>query len=740
MWRRRAALVLGMGFALVALAHPPAGAASDIWGNVGPASPLGSGGLLGRFPLSHYMLDQHFDAVSASLTGGVDVSGVPPMIAYFLASVLWALTSFLANTLISLFSFAFGLDLVNGSRATGGAGALGPVAQAIHSIYADVFGAPWLVLAVAVAGMWAMWKALVQRRYAETAGALGLSLIYVVLALFFVAEPGKTIGAASEWTNRMSVAFLSVASHGSPSNGTSAREDGAQQLFDLLVAKPWAVLEFGGLEHCVVAGTGSEDSDPESVAVRPLSPDPSQDATLARRLAAGTGIAAGRKACVNDANKYGPHFLRFGIGTDERNAEYDALDHGDSSKLPEADPERRGYRLGIADKPATDAMEEGGQYQRLLLAIVVFCGELGAFCLLGALSVGVILAQVLLLLLLAFSPVALVAAAIPGRGHDFFRGWLEKLCGFLLRKAAYSLVLAVLLAVNGALAAATDSLGWLMSFGLQALFFWAVFLQRKALVEGLIGIATGPGAPGRDGSLRLLALYYGARSVGRPLRGLRRSGPPTPTDAGAPARLHGGGSGSRRDGGRDGVGLAGSMPRRSDPGEGGARDGGRDRPGGRAPAGERRGAGTVAEAGVAPMPETADTRKPVASGDGRRARAAEAALTSTAREASAGRPAPKGSPKRGKRQAEGPGSREASQATSPTRQRRPQTREPGGRPPTPDPARPLDAANDEGSLESDLRAERERGGKARPKPAGDESPGGSGASRPSNPRRKKSGK
>ena len=102
-------------------------------------------------------------------------------------------------------------------------------------------------------------------------------------------------------------------------------------------------------------------------------------------------------------------------------------------------------------------MEEGGQYQRLLLAIVVFVGELGAFCLLGALSVGVILAQVLLLLLLAFAPVALVAAVIPGRGHDFFKGWLEKLAGYLLRKAAYSLILAVLLAVNGALASATSS-------------------------------------------------------------------------------------------------------------------------------------------------------------------------------------------------------------------------------------------------------------------------------------------
>jgi hypothetical protein len=543
---------LGLSAGLVLLAHPLAGAASDVWGNVGPASPLGSNGLFGRWPLSHYMLDQHFDAISASLTGGVDASGVAPMIAYFLASVLWALTSFLANLLISLFAFAFSLDLVNGSDATGGAGALAPVSQAIHAIYANVFGAPWLVLAVAVVGIWAMWKALVQRRYSETAGALGLSLVYVVATLFFVAQPGQTIGAASQWTNRMSVAFLSVSGHG----GAQAKEGDAQQLFDLLVFKPWAVLEFGGLEHCALENSGSEDADPESVAVRPLSSDPTRDAELARRLQGGTEVSADGKVCVNNAAKYGSHFLRFAIGTDERDAEYDALNHGDSSKLPEADPERHTYKLGVADKPATDAMEEGGQYQRLLLAIVVFCGELGAFCLLGALSVGVILAQVLLLLLLAFAPVALVAAAIPGRGHAFFRGWLEKLAGYLLKKAAYSLVLAILLAVNGALASATSQLGWLMSFGLQALFFWAVFLQRKALTESLIGIATGPRSPGRDGALRVLGLYYGTRTVGHSLRGAGRS---ARSAAGAPSRVLGG-LGSRRGADRP-SGPAGPAPR-----------------------------------------------------------------------------------------------------------------------------------------------------------------------------------
>jgi hypothetical protein len=538
------AVALGLATLIVLLAHPLAGAATDVWGNVGPAPQLG-GGIAGRYPLLNYSLDQHFDAVSASLTGGVDVSGVPPMIAYFFASLLWLATSFLANLLITLFGFAFGLDLVNGSQATGGAGALAPVARAIHSIYADVLGQPWLVLAVAVAGIWAMWKALVLRRYSETASALGLSLIYLVCALFFVAQPAATIGSVSGWTNAMSGAFLSISSDGNASSADQAKHDTANELFDLLVFKPWVVLEFGGLEHCVRAGTGSEDSDPESVAVRPLSSNPARDGALARRLQIGTEITADGKVCVNNANKYAARFLRYSNGAeehDERDKEYDALNDGDASGLSGA--EQSGYRLGVADKPATDAMEEGGQYQRLLLALVLFVGELGAFLLLGALSIGVILAQVLLLLLLAFSPVALIAAVIPGRGHDFFKGWLEKLAGYLLRKAAYSLILAVLLAVTTALSSATAQLGWLMSFGLQSLFFWTVFLQRRTLADSLIGIATGPRAPGRDASLKLLSIYAGGRIAGKLSRPLRRG---ARSMAGRSDRLLGGVAGGGRD-------------------------------------------------------------------------------------------------------------------------------------------------------------------------------------------------
>ena len=115
---------------------------------------------------------------------------------------------------------------------------------------------------------------------------------------------------------------------------------------------------------------------------------------------------------------------------------------------------------------------------------------------------------------------------IPGRGHDFFRNWLTRLAGLLLRKAVYSLILAVLLAVNAALASATSQLGWLMSFGLQGLFFWAVFFQRRQLATRILGASVGNEASGDSNPGRVMAYYYGTRTAsrvaGRTARRIRR--------------------------------------------------------------------------------------------------------------------------------------------------------------------------------------------------------------------------
>ena len=503
---RRIVFASLLALAVVLLFVAPA-LGANVYSNIGPAPQLPAGSLVNRYPLANYQLDQYFPAISVGLTSGVDVSGVAPMIAYFLAQVIWLITAFLANAVITLFAFAFNLDLVNGN-GTPGSGALAPVSQAIHNLYASTFGAPWLIVAVVLAGCWAMWKALVQRRYTETAGALALSLIYCVLAIGIVTQPENTIGPASQLSNQLSTALLSLTSQGSIGSETQAKTGASNQLFQLLVLNPWTVLEFGGIEHCTTTTNGKT----HSVAVRPLSSDPARESQLATQLENGTEVSTEGKTCINDRNKYAPHFLAYPYQSSDRNAEHEALEQGTDEDLPETDPAKHDgtYPLGKADEPAAEAMGKSGQYQRLLLAIVILAGEIGAFLLLGALALGVILAQILLLLLLAFAPVALIVAVFPGRGHDFFKAWLTKLAGFLARKVVYSLILAVILAVCQAVDDATSNLGWLLSFALQAAFLWAVFLQRNRLASDLLAATTGS-RDGSDGTSRLQSLYYTTR-------------------------------------------------------------------------------------------------------------------------------------------------------------------------------------------------------------------------------------
>ena len=215
---------------------------TDIFANIAPPPQSGP---VSPHPSSYFALDTHVDA------GFTNPGGYVELIPHFLASQLWDLTRFLVLTMISLFTWAFSLDLLNGNGS--GGGALAAVARAIHTVYATTFGHSWLIVGILAAGLWGIWRALVQRRISEAAGQLSLSLAFVVLALFLVHSPQQTIGRVSRWTNELSLAFLGGATDANLGGGENAKQAVARRLFRSLVYEPWTVLEFGGLRHCVDA-------------------------------------------------------------------------------------------------------------------------------------------------------------------------------------------------------------------------------------------------------------------------------------------------------------------------------------------------------------------------------------------------------------------------------------------------------------------------------------------------------
>jgi hypothetical protein len=86
-------------------------------------------------------------------------------------------------------------------------------------------------------------------------------------------------------------------------------------------------------------------------------------------------------------------------------------------------------------------------------------------------------------------------------------------------------VIALVVAVSAALTAATGSLGFLFAFGLQTLFFWALFIYRKQITGRLVSATTG-GAH-HEGLPRARVVQRGAAAAATPvtaLVGLSRRG------------------------------------------------------------------------------------------------------------------------------------------------------------------------------------------------------------------------
>ncbi|MBA2765237.1 MAG: hypothetical protein H0U42_11210, partial [Thermoleophilaceae bacterium] len=443
---------------------PPDPPSPSITENISPAPRISNGRYFNRYPLSHYALDYHVEAVSADIGfGGVDVdaSGTPALIAQFIAAQIWDVTRFMVNTVIELFTWAFSLDLLNGSKATGGEGALAPVADAIAALQANVLGRVWLTAAIIAAGLWGIWKAIVQRRYGESAAGLGLSVLFILIALFLVNQPQRTIGQASGWINDLSVALLAGTSQGTLANPSAAKTKIADELHRTLIHDPWVVLNFGGLEHC----SGGKCTDNRPYARRYLAHPPNSP----ERSAEFDRLAGSAQTLDPTASLMPPNPLK-------------ALDAVKKAVAPEPEGE---------DPAAVAIQQRDGAFERVTVTLVIFIGDLGAVILIGFLSLAVLLAQVLALFLLAFAPLALIVGVFPGRGHELFRSWLSKLATALCIKALYSLIIAVVLMVSSALVASTASLGFLLSFGLQTTFLWAVFIYRRQISAQLIAASSG---------------------------------------------------------------------------------------------------------------------------------------------------------------------------------------------------------------------------------------------------------
>ena len=309
--------------------------------------------------------------------------------------------------MIDLFTWAFSLDLLGGTAA---AARWRRSPSAISSMYENVIGEAWMVAAILVAGIWGIWKALVQRRYTETAGALArlgrVRAGRAVLRLPARAHDRRRRAGGptrSRWRSSpaRTAARSTTRSRPSARSPTSCSRRSS--------TSRGSCSSSAGCRHCVDTR-------------------PARRATASRRRSARTTRRATSAATTSRRARTGTAAMRRGSCA-SRPARMSAT--RSTTRCARAScrcctdaNQFAGYQVDKADAPAVDIQQAGGAFQRLTLAVVVFAGALGAVALLGFLSLAVILAQVVALVLLGFAPVALVVGIFPGAGHHFFRrGW-----------------------------------------------------------------------------------------------------------------------------------------------------------------------------------------------------------------------------------------------------------------------------------------------------------------------------
>ena len=218
-------------------------------------------------PVDAYGLDYNDDV-------GFDVGDIVGVAVQSIGAFLWWITLHAFDAVLLVLDWAFNLDIVLDSLTS--------IQQSLGDMQAALGGDDWLLLGIAVAGLWGTWNGLVRQRTLETMSGLAVTVALIVLAMAIVKNPDGTVGEVSRWSNESSLAALSAVSSGGVDDGLQNFAEANTRLWNVVVGEPWCVLQFGSIENCqrdwlqhasnsqerVDLATAARASDPQLVALQ----------------------------------------------------------------------------------------------------------------------------------------------------------------------------------------------------------------------------------------------------------------------------------------------------------------------------------------------------------------------------------------------------------------------------------------------------------------------------------------
>jgi hypothetical protein len=460
----------------------------DIGGLLGFCS-MGSSGLLGDIN----NVCQPSLPEPAPANAGIDAMVAPPgggkhpatlYDEYGVAGNYWAatnlqcsdMTSLIGNNVASMvFDVAKSIDRVTITvyQSAAGEGIVGWLQRVTDTLITSLGRAiyfPYLSIVVILAAIWLAWQGLIRKRATRTIEGTVWMICACAAAIFLIGAPGEVTGAGKGVTDGISqalnAAFAKLPSPGpsgcvpvqngdpqvpaavySYTSGSTVVDQNADELWSVLVCKPWLVGEFG----TSVYATGSGN--------------PTVVNTYGRSLLWAQAIAADEKPTPALIQAKQSAFQ--GIGTSIQTSD-----------------------------PAIYPLFQGKEWTtRLEVAFAALFAALVAGVLILLISVTLILLKLSFLLLLIVGPFFLLVGAHPGFGRIVALRWVEMLVGVLLKQAAVALVLSVLLYCYALIMGTSDAvLPWALKILMIALVTVAAFIYRKpfqhlfsAVGYGMIG-------------------------------------------------------------------------------------------------------------------------------------------------------------------------------------------------------------------------------------------------------------
>src|SRR5579862_3028935 len=437
-------------------------------------------------------------------TGGIDAMIEPPAASaggktlydnYGIAGQFWAahglqcsdMTSLIGNNVAGMvFDAAKSIDRVTITvyQSAAGNNILTWLQNAVNKLITSLGKAiyfPYLAPVVILGAMWLAWQGLIRKRATRTIEGTLWMVVAATAAICLIGKPAAFTGVGTDVSNGvtgvLNTAFAklpapvnsnclpvtqgdpqSVTSNYAFTSGNGLVDDNANELWSVLVCKPWLYGELGTTQFNT----------------------PGQ----------------GQQTVVNT---YGRQLLW---------SQAFAANETPTTALSQA---KQSTYAGIAaqlqqNDPAVYPLFQGNQWTtRLEIAFGAMFAALVAGLLILLIALTLIVLKLGFLLLLVAGPFFLIIGTHPGFGRVIAIRWFEMLVGVLMKSAAVAIVLSVLLYCYSLIMGTADAvLPWALKILMIALVTVAVFIYRKPFTHlfSAVGYGTIGSAERAEVSLR----------------------------------------------------------------------------------------------------------------------------------------------------------------------------------------------------------------------------------------------